>query len=104
MICRANLKGRLLNPPEKTYRTFVHLLEQCQGRTLRELSHAVHDVIDSLFSGQFDLATRFAIDDVDRRLILRYPKGSNDLLAALSGTTFSDNASLQPSQGALLQS
>ncbi|KAE8383144.1 hypothetical protein BDV26DRAFT_287931 [Aspergillus bertholletiae] len=70
--------------PEKAFATFVAVIDEVEGQTLRTLSNLVSIIIDPLVYGSSGGAVLPPIQNTPLHEILQYPKGSDALLGLLS--------------------
>lgn len=66
------------------FKDFVLHLNQMQGDVLRPISEAVSEVVSAIFRGQFDPSKSFRIEELDPTEIIRYPRGSKELVRLIS--------------------
>ena len=70
----------------------VDLMNECQGDVLRKLAEVVRPIVEGIYLQTISASDRFAIEDVQRDDIVRYPKGAPELLELFSKRTLSPSA------------
>ena len=80
---------RILSVSDTDFRGFVLRLDQSQGNFLREISHAVYEIVDGIFKGTLDPSMSFGIEQLGPAQIIKHPKWSPELLKLISKTLMS---------------
>lgn len=70
--------------PDATFNNLLDILERTQGPLLKRSSEVTMRLIEPLISGTPRLPGRFRIETYAADDIMRYPKGSEELLDVLS--------------------
>lgn len=78
------IRIRIRDLPDTTFNNLLDILDRTQGPFLRKSSEAAMHLIGPLISGTPRLPGRFRIEMYAPDDIIRYPKGSEELLTVLS--------------------
>jgi hypothetical protein len=75
---------RILSLSDSVFKSFVLHLKQAQGDYLCAASSAVANIVTALFQDTLDSLTTFPLEQVEPAKILKFPKGSQELLYLIS--------------------